>query len=236
MPHPRIFEVRYIFLISIQPESSSELVVKTTFQERCESRLTLRQFCDLESVHPSTVTQLWEGQGHAPKLIREGQRIFIRQRDYAAWLRRRDRQRLGKSHLRAPVARRSAPSSLGRDFVTVEYFGSSPKKGRGMARQSRELIDAMRTAAERAHPITGRGIGYKLFTAGLIPSMSVKDMKRVYRLLLIAREQGVILGPGLLTKRAIWNGWGPGLILLSMPRLLRGHTGATSGSSSPSAA
>src|SRR5262245_16271943 len=41
-------------------------------------------------------------------------------------------------------------------------------------------------------PITGRGVGYKLFTAGLIPSMSASDMQKVYRLLRIAREQGDI--------------------------------------------
>ena len=50
----------------------------------------------------------------------------------------------------------------------------------------------MYAAAEAAQPITGRGIGYKLFTAGLIPSMARSEMQRVYRLLKEAREQGVI--------------------------------------------
>jgi hypothetical protein len=50
----------------------------------------------------------------------------------------------------------------------------------------------MHAAAEAAQPITGRGIGYKLFTAGLIPSMGRSDMQRVYRLLKQAREEGVI--------------------------------------------
>ena len=45
---------------------------------------------------------------------------------------------------------------------------------------------------EAAHPITGRGVGYKLFTTGLIPSMSTADMQRVYRLLKEARERGII--------------------------------------------
>jgi hypothetical protein len=66
------------------------------------------------------------------------------------------------------------------------------KKGRGMARRSLDLIEAMYTAAEAAQPITGRGIGYKLFTAGLIPSMARAEMQRVYRLLKEAREQGII--------------------------------------------
>jgi hypothetical protein len=66
------------------------------------------------------------------------------------------------------------------------------KKGRGMARRSLELIEAMAAIAEAAQPITGRGVGYKLFTAGLIPSMATNDMQRVYRLLKLAREQGDI--------------------------------------------
>jgi len=50
----------------------------------------------------------------------------------------------------------------------------------------------MYTAAEAAQPITGRGIGYKLFAAGLIPSMAKPEMQRVYRLLKEAREDGTI--------------------------------------------
>jgi len=73
-----------------------------------------------------------------------------------------------------------------------EQIETRSKKVRGMARQSIELISAMRTAAEAAQPITGRGIGYKLFTMGLIPSMSKPDMQRVYRLLKEARERGMI--------------------------------------------
>ena len=41
-----------------------------------------------------------------------------------------------------------------------------------------------------AAPITGRGVGYKMFVAKLIPDMS--EMKKVYRLLKEAREQGII--------------------------------------------
>jgi hypothetical protein len=50
----------------------------------------------------------------------------------------------------------------------------------------------MRAAAKAAQPITGRGVGYKLFSRGLIASMSVRDMARVYRLLKLAREQDII--------------------------------------------
>jgi len=54
------------------------------------------------------------------------------------------------------------------------------------------MIDAMREICEAAQPITGRGVGYKLFIRGLIESMSTGEMKKVYRLLKVAREQGLI--------------------------------------------
>jgi hypothetical protein len=66
------------------------------------------------------------------------------------------------------------------------------KKGRGMAQRSLDLIVAMRAITEAAQPITGRGVGYKLFTRGLIASMARPDMQRVYRLLKEARERGII--------------------------------------------
>jgi hypothetical protein len=74
-----------------------------------------------------------------------------------------------------------------------EYFQTcSQKRGRGMAQRSLDLIEAMYSKAKAARPITGRGVGYKLFTAGLIPSMARSEMQRVYRLLKEAREQGLI--------------------------------------------
>jgi hypothetical protein len=50
----------------------------------------------------------------------------------------------------------------------------------------------MYNAAKVSQPITGRGVGYKLFAAGLIPSMAKSEMQRVYRLLREAREDGTI--------------------------------------------
>jgi hypothetical protein len=73
-----------------------------------------------------------------------------------------------------------------------KHFERRSKKGRGMAQRSLDLIEAMYAAAEAAQPITGRGVGYKLFTAGLISSMTRSEMQRVYRLLKEAREQGDI--------------------------------------------
>jgi hypothetical protein len=55
-------------------------------------------------------------------------------------------------------------------------------KVRGKSQASLDLVEAMYEAAEAAQPITGRGVGYKLFAAGLIPSMDKNEMKRVYRL------------------------------------------------------
>src|SRR5215211_2264943 len=76
----------------------------------------------------------------------------------------------------------------------AEQFGTGSKmpRGRGMARESIALIREMRDIAEATQPITGRGLGYKLFTRGLIPSMSRADMQRVYRLLREARERDLI--------------------------------------------
>jgi hypothetical protein len=77
--------------------------------------------------------------------------------------------------------------------MTIEYFEPGIKKGRGRAQKSKDLIQAMHDFAEAANPITGRGIGYKLFTpARLIPSMSRNSMQQVYRLLREAREEGII--------------------------------------------
>ena len=76
----------------------------------------------------------------------------------------------------------------------TEHFWTGPKKPgqRGMAKTSTDLIEKMYDIIEEIEPVTGRGVGYKLFTAGLIPSMGVNDMKKVYRLLKIARERGDI--------------------------------------------
>src|SRR5262249_21702726 len=77
--------------------------------------------------------------------------------------------------------------------MTAEYFETCSKKGRrGMAQRSLGLMEAMRVEAKAAQPITGRGVGYKLFTAGLIPSMSKNEMQRVYRLLKEARERELV--------------------------------------------
>jgi hypothetical protein len=76
--------------------------------------------------------------------------------------------------------------------MTGQFQTGLKKPGRGMSQASLNLIAAMYDIAKAAQPITGRGVGYKLFTAGLITSMSTNEMQKVYRLLRIAREQGNI--------------------------------------------
>jgi hypothetical protein len=69
----------------------------------------------------------------------------------------------------------------------------------------------MYAIAEAAQPITGRGVGYKLFTQKLIPSMNARDMHAVYRLLKEAREEGSIPWEWIvdetreLEKVAMWD-------------------------------
>jgi hypothetical protein len=83
----------------------------------------------------------------------------------------------------------------------VKHFGTGPKKGRrGRAQKSLDLIEAMHAIAEASQPITGRGVGYKLFTKGLILSTRIRDMKPVYRLLKEAREEGIIPWPWIVDE------------------------------------
>ena len=87
----------------------------------------------------------------------------------------------------------------GAETPATEYFETCSKKGRGMAQRSLDLIEAMHAAAEAAQPITGRGIGYKLFVAGLVASMSRNDMQKVYRLLKEALPRVLTIKPCGLT-------------------------------------
>ena len=91
------------------------------------------------------------------------------------------------------MTRRKQATEKAAGLAPAEHFETSLKKrGRGKAQASLDLINAMHDIAEVTNPITGRGIGYKLFVARLIPSMSTADMQRVYRLLKEAREQEII--------------------------------------------
>lgn len=66
------------------------------------------------------------------------------------------------------------------------------RRGRGRAKKSLDMIQVIYEIAKAAQPITGRGIGYKLFVKGRIPDMGKKSMAIVYRLLKEAREEGTV--------------------------------------------
>ena len=95
--------------------------------------------------------------------------------------------------------------------TVAEQIGTSPKKVRGRSKKSLGLLDAMFDIAKAAQPITGRGVGYKLFVQKLIESMSRQDMRAVYRLLKEAREAGIIPWSWIvdetreLEKTAAWD-------------------------------
>ena len=77
----------------------------------------------------------------------------------------------------------------------TEYSETSrkiPRRGRGRAKKTMDLIKAMAEIAAATQPITGRGVGYKLFVKKLIPSMKTAEMAKVYRLLKEAREEKII--------------------------------------------
>ena len=76
--------------------------------------------------------------------------------------------------------------------MTEQTETNSKKRGRGKSQKTIGLIETMRQIVEDTHPITGRGVGYKLFSRQLIKSMSTQEMQRVYRMLKEAREEGII--------------------------------------------
>jgi hypothetical protein len=64
--------------------------------------------------------------------------------------------------------------------------------GRGMARKSTDLIMHCWRILVEIHPSTVRGVAYQLFTRGLIEDMSTGNVRNVSRLLVVAREKGII--------------------------------------------
>jgi hypothetical protein len=64
--------------------------------------------------------------------------------------------------------------------------------GRGLAAKSKELIELAHSILAEIEPATVRGVCYQLFTRGAIDSMKVGETQKVSRLLVYAREQGII--------------------------------------------
>ena len=84
-----------------------------------------------------------------------------------------------------------------------ELIEPSIKKVRGRNKATIKLIDAMYKIAEETRPITGRGVGYKLFTLGLISGMD--EMPKVYRALRRFGKMKSSRGNGSLMKLASLN-------------------------------
>ena len=69
------------------------------------------------------------------------------------------------------------------------------KRGeRGLAKATLDLIDAVVEILEEQNPMTVRGVCYQLFGRKLIPNMSRKETGRVSRILVTARERGLVAG------------------------------------------
>jgi hypothetical protein len=76
-------------------------------------------------------------------------------------------------------------------------YGAQPdprpeKRGRGKAKKSLVLIEAVSEILEEIAPTSVRSVCYQLFTRGLIPSMELKYTSMVSKQLVWAREEGVI--------------------------------------------
>jgi hypothetical protein len=70
--------------------------------------------------------------------------------------------------------------------------GRSTGRGRGKSARSLALVDAASRILSEIHPASVRAVCYRLFAAGLIPSMAKASTARVSKQLTWARERGVI--------------------------------------------
>jgi hypothetical protein len=86
--------------------------------------------------------------------------------------------------------------------------------GRGMAQKSLDLIEYCRRILAEIHPTTVRGVAYQLFTRGLIENMGSKCVRNVSRMIVIAREKGIIPWEWIVDETrqeervSSWNGLG----------------------------
>jgi len=66
------------------------------------------------------------------------------------------------------------------------------RRGRGRARKTIELIAAIYAILEEIQPASVRAVCYRLFVAGLLPSMAKDHTDKISRLLVGAREDGTV--------------------------------------------
>ena len=80
----------------------------------------------------------------------------------------------------------------------VEGFEGQMKRAkrkmnyRGRSKATIELLEACKEIIEETQPITVRGVCYRLFVAKLIDSMAKNNTQKISRLLVWAREEGLI--------------------------------------------
>jgi hypothetical protein len=79
---------------------------------------------------------------------------------------------------------------------TIEEMGAKLEVScngyRGRSKTTLALLQACKTIIAETQPITVRGVCYRLFVAGLIDSMAVKNTQKISRLLVWAREGGLV--------------------------------------------
>jgi hypothetical protein len=86
--------------------------------------------------------------------------------------------------------------------------------GRGMAQKNLALIEHCRSILAEIQPTTVRGVAYQLFTRGLIENMGRKCVANVSRMLVYAREKGIIPWEWIVDdtrqeeRVSSWNGLG----------------------------
>jgi hypothetical protein len=86
--------------------------------------------------------------------------------------------------------------------------------GRGLAQKNLDLIEHAEGILAETNPATVRGVCYQLFTRGLIENMGLKCVRNVSRMLVYAREKGIIPWEWIVdetrqaTRIANWRGLG----------------------------
>jgi hypothetical protein len=86
--------------------------------------------------------------------------------------------------------------------------------GRGMSQKNLDLIEHCRNILAEIQPSTSRGVAYQLFNRGLIENMGLKCVRNISRMIVIARERGIIPWAWIVDETrqkervSSWNGLG----------------------------
>jgi hypothetical protein len=105
-------------------------------------------------------------------------------------------------------------SGRGIERIIEDFLSSASRGGRGMAQKNLDLIEHCRSILAEIHPTTVRGVAYQLFTRGLIENMGPACVRKVSRMLVIAREKEMIPWEWIVDETrqeervSSWNGLG----------------------------